>query len=115
MMPKKGIIKKSSEFKRILSQGKKYKSENFIFVFIKNDSLSVGFCTEKGLKSTIRNRVKRITRELYRTIIHRDSIKGKIIIITKAIAALKKMTELKIEFEGIVAKIALEVQQNKNK
>ena len=65
-IPKKTILLKKYEFNEIFSCGKSLKSRYFKVILLKKNDLKVGFATKRGINSVKRNRLKRITKELWR-------------------------------------------------
>ena len=67
-LPKRIILKKSSEFGIIFQQGRAVKNEYFSIYFIHSKELKVGFAATGHCKNKpLRNKLKRIARELWRT------------------------------------------------
>lgn len=67
-LPRKMMLKKSSEFYRIFQQGSAIKNEYFSIFFVKESELKVGFAVSLNCKSRPkRNKLKRIARELWRS------------------------------------------------
>ena len=104
-LPKKTIIKKKSEFNEIFRNGIVFKSRYFIAFVIYGDEKKVGFATEKKCNSVIRNRLKRRTRELWRTLHGNFSFTGKVILYAKKTAAKEKFECLKKDFISLLQQI----------
>jgi ribonuclease P protein component len=87
----KSIILKASEFNSVFEDGQFVKNEYFSIFFVNRDALKVGFAAPKKCGSKpVRNKLKRIGRELWRTnfrnydlpahlviVVHKDNLKIK--------------------------------------
>ncbi len=84
-LSKKSIIKKNSEFTDIFTKGKFYSSVFFRAYSLPCATVKIGFTTQRGLKTKPqRNRIKRITRELWRKNFLKYQLAAKIVISAKA-------------------------------
>jgi ribonuclease P protein component len=66
-LEKKSIIKSRFALHRIFAQGVSCRSRFFNAVALPAAETKIAFTTERGLKSVQRNRLKRLTRELWRS------------------------------------------------
>jgi ribonuclease P protein component len=84
-LQKKTIIKKNSEFNELFTKGKFFSSIFFKAYSLPCTSVKIGFTTQRGLKTKPqRNRIKRITRELWRKNFPNYRLDAKIVITAKA-------------------------------
>jgi ribonuclease P protein component len=66
-LPKEEIIRRSSEFSRIIKNGKRWKGKYLRIFFEEADNRRVGFAVSKHHGNAVkRNRIKRLLREIYR-------------------------------------------------
>ncbi len=88
MYPRESL-KSSKDFDRVISIGKKVKSDSFVVYFLpsKEEKIRIGICVGKSLgKAVRRNRLRRQIREALRNInIKGDSPKDIVIIARKGI------------------------------
>ena len=79
------MILKSGEFRHVFQNGRSIKNEYFSFYFVKSNELKVGFAASKYCKNKpVRNRVKRIARELWRLHYNNYSLSIHTVIIASA-------------------------------
>ena len=63
-------LKKEKDFKAVFNKGKRLFSSNLTLVYLPSDSLKVGYAvSKKHGGSVIRNRIKRLLRESFRSFI----------------------------------------------
>ena len=77
------LVKKRGDFADILHKGKIYKSDLFIIAVRKGKELRFGFTAKSGLKKVTRNRLKRISRELWRRHYKQFALSGEWIIMAR--------------------------------
>lgn len=66
-LPKNEIIKKNNEFKTILSRGRQWEGKYIKIFTLEAKERKVGFLVPKKVgNAVIRNRIKRLMREIYR-------------------------------------------------
>ena len=66
-LPKEEIIKRSSEFSRIIKNGKRWRGRYLRIFFEEADNRQVGFAVSKRNRNAVkRNHIKRLLREIYR-------------------------------------------------
>jgi len=83
-LQKRSIIKKNSEFNELFTTGKFFSSIYFKAFSLPCETVKIGFTTQSGLKTKPqRNRIKRITRELWRKNFPKYQLDAKIIITAK--------------------------------
>ncbi|MBN2411573.1 ribonuclease P protein component [candidate division KSB1 bacterium] len=105
-LPKSIIIKKNEEFNEIFKKGKIFSSAYFIAYTLNNDSVKVGFTTPKTIKNKPqRNKIKRITRELWRKNYRNYILNRKIIIISKISLLSVNYIELEDDFNKLLFQI----------
>ncbi len=105
-LPKNVIIKKSQEFRDILSSGIFFKSPNFTLVARPSSSTRIGFTVQRRIKTAVkRNRIKRRCRELWRLCWHRLSIRADIILIGKESVHDTAFDVLKLEFLRLLKRL----------
>jgi len=76
------ILKKSADFRSVFQNGHSIKNEYFSIYFVKRNDLKVGFAAaKKCANKPMRNKLKRIARELWRTNHIRYSLSAHIVII----------------------------------
>ncbi|MBN1479854.1 ribonuclease P protein component [candidate division KSB1 bacterium] len=62
------ILKKNADFGQLFQKGLCIKNEYFSFFFVRDNDLKIGFAVNKRCANKpIRNKLKRIARELWRT------------------------------------------------
>ncbi|MBN1465552.1 ribonuclease P protein component [candidate division KSB1 bacterium] len=61
------ILQKNADFRAIVQNGHVFKNEYFTIFSVEKDDLKVGFAAARARNKPVRNRLKRITRELWRT------------------------------------------------
>ena len=77
------ILKNSAAFRYLFQNGHSVKNEYFSFYFVEKDDLKVGFAaTKKCRHKPMRNKLKRIARELWRTNHQRFSLSLHIVVVT---------------------------------
>ena len=105
-LPKNIIIKKNEEFNEIFNQGKIFSSEYFIAYTLKNDRVKVGFTTPKRIKNKPqRNKIKRITRELWRKNYQKFTLDKKIVIVSKISLLNVNYIKLEKDFNNLLTQI----------
>ena len=71
--PKESRILRSREFRRVQKNGRKWKSRDFLFLYLPNqkNQVRIGLVVSKKVgNAVVRNRVKRRLREIFRSKIH---------------------------------------------
>ncbi len=105
-LPKNIIIKKNEEFNEIFNKGKIFSSAYFIAYTLNNDSVKVGFTTPKSIKNKPqRNKLKRITRELWRKNYRNHTLNKKVVIISKITLLSVNFIKLEEDFNKLLYKI----------
>ena len=117
MLPKENRLKKNKDFERIYKKGKGFKGEFLFLKIIENnlDLTRIGFVASKKVskKAVIRNRIKRILREIVRKKLP-EMKKGKDGIITIEPGLEKKeFSEIKIILDNLFKKAEL-LEKTKN-
>ena len=109
-LPKNIIIKNNDEFNEIFNQGKIFSSDYFIAYTLKNDCVKVGFTTPKRIKNKPqRNKIKRITRELWRKNYRKYHLDAKIVIISRISLLSVNFIKLEEDFNHLLYKIEKKV------
>ncbi len=105
-LPKNIILKKNQEFSEIFKKGRIFSSAYFIAYTLNNDSVKIGFTTPKTIKNKPqRNKIKRITRELWRKNYRNYVLNRKIVIISKISLLSVNYKELEDDFNKLLFQI----------
>ncbi len=108
MLPLKNRLKKKKDFERIFNQGKSFKHDCLVLRILENDLgyNRFGFVVSKKVskKAVVRNRIKRMLREIVR----QGDVKIKegfdIVVIALIGIENKKFQEIKKEFLNLILK-----------
>jgi ribonuclease P protein component len=99
------IIKKNQDFNVLFSDGALFSSKYFTAFVLESEKQQVGFATQKGFQNKIqRNRLKRISKELWR----RNTLRTfsvKVVIVARIEGLTKRFKELEIDFDDLLFKI----------
>ena len=106
-LPKKEIIRKKDDFHEIIQNGKRLGKRYLRFYYIEAEHRQVGFAVPRKLgKAVLRNRIKRLMREVYRK--HRNAIgRYKMVLLAKGEARDAGFRELSSEFEHFLKKTGI--------
>jgi len=106
-LPKRNIIKKSQEFRDILSSGIFFKSHSFILVARPSSfTTKIGFTVQRRIRPAVkRNRIKKKCRELWRLCCHILTINADIILIGKESMCDTTFDALKLEFIRLLRRL----------
>jgi len=103
---KSSIIKKNSEFNEIFTTGKFFSSIYFKAYTLPCSAVKIGFTTQRGLKTKPqRNRIKRITRELWRKNFPQYQLAAKIIFTAKAKILNVSHLDLEKDFNDLLKQL----------
>jgi len=94
----KTIILKTSEFHRVFQNAQSIRNEYFSVFFVKENNLKVGFAANKNCGSKpIRNRLKRIGRELWRTNFRNYELPAHLVIVVhKSVLKINQKNRVKL-------------------
>lgn len=99
----KSIILRASEFHSVFEDGQFVKNEYFAIFFVKENDLKVGFAAPKKCGSKpVRNKLKRIGRELWRTNFRKYDLPAHLVIVVH-----KKNLQIKHAIRERVFKLLL--------
>jgi len=105
-LPKNTVIKKSSEFRSTIRNGFCHSTQFFTAYSIKAPSVRIGFAAKKGYKNKPqRNRIKRITRELWRQCYGDYYLPAEIVIMASPSLLKQKYKDLEADFCTLLEKI----------
>ncbi len=105
-LPKKIILKKNKSFNKVFKKGDKFSSQFFMAYLIPSDSLHVGFAAQRGYKNKPqRNRLKRITRELWRLNYKEFNFSFDMVLVTKISVLNTEHDIFKNDFKILLNKI----------
>ncbi|MBN1560086.1 ribonuclease P protein component [candidate division KSB1 bacterium] len=99
-------MKNSAEFRSIVQHGHAVKNEYFSIFFVQEDDFKIGFAAGRAPNKPMRNKLKRIARELWRTNSLQQHFSAHIVIITHKRALLAKHDKRQSEFNKLVNMIA---------
>ena len=104
-LSKKSLIKKNTQFNQLCKKGKSISSKYFQAFFLDGVDQQVGFTVQKGYKNKIqRNRLKRVTRELWRTCLDQPT-RCQIVFLTRLEAHSRVFAELEDDFHDLLCRI----------
>ncbi len=97
-------IKKNTEFQKIFTKGKRGFSAHLTLLYIPSDKFSMGICvSKKHGKSVVRNKIKRVLREIFR--LNQDNLqKGYKYVLLPKVAEVYDYKTLEKDFLYIVKK-----------
>jgi len=104
-LPKKSIIKSKAEINNVFRNGIIFNGKFFKFFVQLSDTTRVAFAVERGCNSVKRNRLKRRSRELWRTLNEKLTIKANIIILVRKSAEKEPFQNLREEVVHLLEKI----------
>jgi ribonuclease P protein component len=96
------ILKDGAEFRSIVQHGYVVKNEYFSIFFVQEDDIKVGFAAAKAPSKPLRNKLKRIARELWRTNGLGQQISAHIVIIAHMRVMRVKHDERRREFNNLL-------------
>ena len=102
---KKSILKSKTEYAEIFKNPVVCKSVYFKAFFIKNGKSKVGFITQRGISSVHKNKLKRKTRELWRTQKQDFQVNARIIFFVRHDALKAGVGRLTEDFKSLMVKI----------
>jgi len=83
-LPKDQILRGREDFNHVFMQGQKVSGNNVLIIYLNADSRKIGFVVSKKVKkAVIRNRYKRVLREIFRLNKEKFPEKGHIILLAK--------------------------------
>ena len=86
-LSKDEILRRKDDFNQIFKFGKVIKGNHVSIIFLKADSRKIGFVVSRRIKkAVVRNRYKRVLREIYRLNKDKFPEQGYIILVAKGIS-----------------------------
>ena len=83
-LPKEEILRGREHFNQVFKKGQKVSGNNVLIIYLNADSRKIGFVVSRKIKkAVIRNRYKRLLREIYRLNKDKFPEKGHILLLAK--------------------------------
>jgi ribonuclease P protein component len=103
-LPKDEILRGRENFNQVFKRGQKFTGNNITIFYLEADSKKIGFVVSRKIrKAVVRNRYKRLLREIYRLNKEKFPEKGHIILFARGISDNFRL--LQNEIIDIIAKI----------
>lgn len=102
---KSQILKNRAEFSSTVRNGTIHKSKYFIVAAAPGSELQVGFTTRGGVQKVVRNRRRRLARELWRTCQREYRLTGKLVFIVREGASTAPYQLLASDYRDLLARL----------
>jgi ribonuclease P protein component len=111
-LPKNIIIKKNSEFTRIIKTGSAFHGKYFSAYVLKGNEIKIGFAADReAADKPAKNRLKRIGREMWRKQFRAFKFKACVVLLVKNEACAKKYSLLLDDFLKVCDKITVSLKK----